>query len=236
MTVADFSQKNDAVEIAAPGVNVQSTVPFASEASVAVGANVYEALGMDGSPEGVASGPLVDGGLCTAPGAWTGVVVLCERGEIAFAEKVAAAEAGGGVAAVIYNNEPGLFAGTLGDSPTSTIPSVSVSQEDGQLMLASSLGEIATVAVETVENTYAYYSGTSMSAPHVSGAAAVLLSSDRSLRGVDVREAMTATALDLGAPGKDVEYGYGLVQMYDAWQYLGGMPNDVRPPLKMPGR
>ena len=35
-------------------------------------------------------------------------------------------------------------------------------------------------------------------------------------------EALQATAVDLGDPGRDVYYGYGLVQAYDAWLHLGG--------------
>jgi len=33
---------------------------------------------------------------------------------------------------------------------------------------------------------------------------------------------MTSTAEDLGAAGRDVYYGYGLVRAYEAWQALGG--------------
>ena len=37
---------------------------------------------------------------------------------------------------------------------------------------------------------------------------------------VQVREAMAQTALDLGDPGRDIHYGYGLVQARDALEYL----------------
>ena len=33
---------------------------------------------------------------------------------------------------------------------------------------------------------------------------------------------MNSTAEDLGAAGRDVAYGYGLVRAFEAWQYLGG--------------
>jgi hypothetical protein len=33
---------------------------------------------------------------------------------------------------------------------------------------------------------------------------------------------MSATALDLGEPGRDIYYGFGLVQAKDALKYLGG--------------
>jgi subtilisin family serine protease len=55
------------------------------------------------------------------------------------------------------------------------------------------------------------YSGTSMSTPHVSALAALLMS-----RGLTnpkaVEAAIKASAQDLGASGKDPEYGYGLIQ------------------------
>ena len=44
--------------------------------------------------------------------------------------------------------------------------------------------------------------------------------SNRHLTNVQIREAMDATALDLGDAGRDVHYGYGLVQAYDALKYL----------------
>jgi hypothetical protein len=52
----------------------------------------------------------------TAPhGAWAGKVVLCERGVISFYDKVINVQNSGGAAAVIYNNVPGGFLGTLGE-------------------------------------------------------------------------------------------------------------------------
>lgn len=220
-TVADFSQQNDAVELAAPGVGVLSTVPFALMGELEVAGEPYEANPIEFAALGSASGALADGGLCTAAGSWSGLVVLCERGDISFADKVAAAEAGGAVAVAIYNNEPGGFLGTLGEGGSSTIPAVSLSQEDGSLLAASAIGLSATVTAEEVENTYAYYNGTSMATPHVAGAAAVLLSSSPTMSAEAVRQALQATATDLGAPGIDDAYGYGLIDLFAAWQYLG---------------
>ena len=38
----------------------------------------------------------------------------------------------------------------------------------------------------------------------------------------EIRSALTATAEDLGTVGRDTSYGYGLVQAYDAIEYLVG--------------
>ncbi|MGD9404647.1 MAG: S8 family serine peptidase, partial [Anaerolineae bacterium] len=67
---------------------------------------------------------------------------------------------------------------------------------------------------------YEAWGGTSMATPHVSGVAALLWSANPELTNVQIREAMDMTALDLGDPGRDVHYGYGLVQAYDALDYL----------------
>lgn len=222
-TVAAFSQFNDQVELAAPGVNVLSTLPYIGEGYVQVDDMLYEAIPF-GELTGVASGSLVDGGLCKSTGNWEGRVVLCERGDITFSKKIMNVEKGGGVAAVIYNNLPGIFAGVLSGGKIPTIVAVSISQEDGQYLVANTLNTQAKVGsvVHFPASGYAYWGGTSMATPHVSGVAALIWSWKPSLTNVQIREALQATAMDLGDPGRDIYYGYGLVQSYDAWTYLGG--------------
>ena len=53
------------------------------------------------------------------------------------------------------------------------------------------------------------WSGTSMATPHVTGAAAVLLSVDPSLSVDELEELMKISALDLGDAGPDNDFGYG---------------------------
>lgn len=224
--VADFSTFNAQVELAAPGVGVLSTVPFIQDSWFAVGGTDYAALPMDFAPYGEVTGELADGGLCKAtdvPGDWTGKVVLCQRGDVSFAEKVTTVMAGGGAAAVVYNNvDDGAVSGTLGEEGD-WIVAVGISMADGEAALAF-VGQPATVksAAPITGSGYEAWSGTSMATPHVSGVAALLWSANPAWTNVQIREAMAATALDLGDAGWDMHYGYGLVQAYDALDYLGG--------------
>lgn len=58
---------------------------------------------------------------------------------------------------------------------------------------------------------YAWASGTSMAAPHVSAAAALVLAAHPSYTPAQVRERIETTARDLGPSGRDDQYGTGLV-------------------------
>jgi len=236
LNVASFSQQNDLVEIAAPGVSVLSTVPWLASDTLTVDGVTYIANHIEFAPTNLTvTGALADGGRCLAGGDWSGKVVLCERGDISFAEKVAFVESSGGVAAVIYNNVTGNFLGTLGDEASASgIVAISLSQEDGQYLVANKLGVEGTIVstFESPASGYEAWDGTSMATPHVSGVAALLRSAYPEKSAAEIRAAMTATALDLGEAGKDNLFGYGLVQAYNAWAYLAQPPAaDTTPPV-----
>lgn len=61
------------------------------------------------------------------------------------------------------------------------------------------------------EQLYDYLSGTSMSSPHVAGAAALTWAAHADWTHAEVRDRLVATAEDLGASGRDSYFGYGLV-------------------------
>lgn len=84
-----------------------------------------------------ASGLLVVAGIGRPediPASARGAILLIERGELTFQEKVANAQAAGAAGVVIFNNIPGTFFGTL--SSASSIPAVSVSMSEGEALTA----------------------------------------------------------------------------------------------------
>ncbi|MDK2941106.1 MAG: thermitase [Acetobacterium sp.] len=69
------------------------------------------------------------------------------------------------------------------------------------------------VYTTSIDGDYINDSGTSFASPIVAGACGVLLAANGSLNADQVEAALTSTALDLGAPGKDDYFGYGLIQL-----------------------
>ena len=135
--LAGFSSTGPTVELIAPGADILSTIPWTDENSLTVDDVSYQVNWIEyaaRTDELGVTAPLVDGGLALTTNSleWSGKVVLVERGEISFYEKVMNVQNSGGVAAVIYNNDPGNFYGTLGEGNLSTIPAISLRQADGQ--------------------------------------------------------------------------------------------------------
>ncbi|MCK7595160.1 S8 family serine peptidase [Pseudomarimonas salicorniae] len=77
-------------------------------------------------------------------------------------------------------------------------------------------------------NGYAMLSGTSMASPHVAGVAAAIWSRSPQRTAAEVRSALTSTAEDLGTPGRDPEFGFGLVRGLSALTAL--QPSDTMAP------
>ena len=219
-TRASFSQVNNDVEIAGPGVATLSTIPpnIESLGQLSVAGTSYESAAMSGSPRGTATAPLIDFGLGNVNIDATGKVCLIQRGLITFAAKVSRCQDNGGVAAVVYNNRPGILFGTLGGAVTN-IPSVGTSDIVG-LALKGKIGASATVAVVPDPALYAKFSGTSMATPHVSGVASLIWSYFPGCNAKQIRQVLTASAMELGRPGRDPEYGAGLVQAKAAYDRL----------------
>lgn len=111
------------------GVVLTRATPLLSD-----GQNRYEAGSFILGPTGAAEGIAVSCGLGRPgefPATVNGQIALIQRGEITFRNKVLNAGNAGAVAAIIYNNQPGLLnGGTLGTADN-YIPVIGVSDTDG---------------------------------------------------------------------------------------------------------
>ncbi|MEL5228220.1 autotransporter outer membrane beta-barrel domain-containing protein [Serratia nevei] len=72
---------------------------------------------------------------------------------------------------------------------------------------------IAGTGVDDLTTGYANKSGTSMAAPHVAGSVAVLMERFPYLNGAQVTDVLKTTATDMGAPGIDALYGWGMINL-----------------------
>ncbi len=107
------------------------------------------------------------------------------------------------VVAVDRNNQIASFSNRAGDAQNFTLAAPGVD------------------LVSTYSGGYASWSGTSMAAPVVAGAAALVSSRWSYLSARDVANILFTTARDLGAPGTDAIYGRGLVDVERAMQPIG---------------
>lgn len=220
--LADFSSFGRNQELVGPGVDVPSTTFGGAGREAALMQESPMEAGLQANPFEFSNTTDADGitaslafaGLGTASNVadldLTGKIALIQRGSITFREKVANVESRGAIGAVIFNNLAGNFFGTLGEP--SDLPAVSLSMAEG-LGLKAQLDAGATVVVTLIvaASDYDTASGTSFSAPHVSGVAALVLAAMAGVTNVQARAAMDSTATDLGAAGYDRFYGFGLV-------------------------
>ncbi|HWI50652.1 MAG TPA: S8 family serine peptidase [Symbiobacteriaceae bacterium] len=219
---ADFSQYNSDVELAGPGVAVYSSLPpfVGHKDFLFEGTTSYTSSALEYSPHGKVTGQLVECGTAETTTSCVnkpagGFIAVVSRGVISFADKANNVKAQGATAMILTNNDtanPDDFGSfTLGAAGTWPV-SVSVSYNTGVAIRSGGLG---TGSVEIQDFNYGYYNGTSMATPHASAVAALAWSVKPTLTNATIRSVLQTSAQDLGAAGRDVNFGYGLV-MADA--------------------
>jgi subtilisin family serine protease len=217
--LASFSNVGPELDLVAPGVAVLSSVPrgSGSEAFVQAGRVLGASAMTFAGQTGGLKGPVVDCGTGNTPEEFPakvrGAIALMRRGDAFFSVKVENAMNAGARAAVIYNNVQEAIQGTLQTETASDgrpwIPAVLVSTADGE----SLRGRRGAVTVVNAPTDWAAGNGTSFAAPHVAGAAALVLSVRPSLDGAGLLALLEDTAADLGDPGLDPRFGWGLVDV-----------------------
>ena len=225
---ASFSDYGPTIDLAAPGVSVYSTIApidpsnsTGATADAVWNATSHSANPVVGTAIGTAGGTICNCGLATGedvnntcPDSVAGNIAHIRRGIITFALKVAHARSKGAIGVIISNNVDGNFEGTLNDGSPLIVASITKADGDELQLLAES-GITGTVSVDAP--LYGYKSGTSMSCPHVSGVAALVFAVDSySTTPSEVRDILLSSAEDLGDPGRDDIFGYGLVDAYAA--------------------
>jgi len=257
---AEFSQYTSQVEISAPGEAILSTVAgdgrlgFITVGSTTYGndnavpqthyvesGGNYTVSNVDGSANGVLASCTISGSSYSCSNV-NGNICLAERNDNQKGSNYpeinpakACADAGAS-AVIVYSDStrPGLQNPFLVDANTDvTVPTVSVSRTLGQ-QLMTQLGSNASLTVNGSQD-YAYYNGTSMATPHVTGVAALVWSNNINCTADDVRSALKNTAVDLATAGRDDKTGFGLVQAKAASDALaascgGGTTEPPTPP------
>jgi aminopeptidase YwaD len=123
VSIQEFSVNTESSRVSSLSVKSPqktiSTVPFEGTAAGSVRANLIAAgIGRQGDfPTGA-----------------RGKIALIERGELMFSEKVANAQAAGARGVIVFNNDTGIFYGSLQNRPN--IPAVSISQAEGKALLS----------------------------------------------------------------------------------------------------
>ena len=236
-SIASFSQRGPQLSLVAPGVAVVSTLPVGSAdlPDVTVDGVEIPTVSLTGSPRGTVEGDFFFAGLGKTSdftSSARGKIAVINRGELFFRDKARNAKEAGATGVIIINNLPGFteFNGTLRPvDPATGAPmfpedefyefpvTVGVTLEDGQKLLKTPAASIR-VAVDAYD--YGSLQGTSMATPHVAGVAALVWSLAPEASAEMVRNALEQGAKDIGGPGFDTVFGFGVVDAYQAVRIL----------------
>lgn len=122
------------LKISTPVPNVSGLYDYGTAGFGPVVAGSVANLGTLVNGNGAGAGCTATGGV---PATVAGKVAVINRGTCAFTEKVKNAQNSGAIAVIIANNAAGAAPGLGGADPTITIPTISVSQSDGNVLKAA---------------------------------------------------------------------------------------------------
>jgi subtilisin family serine protease len=118
-------------------------------------------------------------------------------------------------------NYPAAYPSVLAVSATTDTDTVTRFSTIGNFVdiSAPGVGLWSTFWSRDAGDSYATANGTSAACPHVAGAAALALTLRPDLSADQLADILMAAADDLGAPGKDIEYGYGRLNLLRVVQF-----------------
>lgn len=98
------------------------------------------------------------------------------------------------------------------------------------------LSSLASDASGPIVNGYGFLQGTSMAAPHVAGVAALMRSVNPMVTPSDFDTLLAGGSMtrDLGVPGRDNFFGYGLIDAYQAVVAAANLDPNAPPPVAQP--
>jgi len=239
--IADFSNYGPTLNVVAPGVSVLSTLPtgYLQRASTTLAdGTLMAAQVVTGAAFNDVTAEWVYcsyGGVGDFPAEVLGKIAVVVRGmDLTFSEKVRNAKDAGAIGVAIVNNndaksDVGWTLIRSGCDPQgcrldpddlaySWPVVVAMSNADGAKLIAAAQKQPITISA--YRDDYGFLSGTSMAAPHVTGVAALAWSLAPTATAKQVAAALRASAIDLGPPGIDDTYGFGLVNARAAAQWL----------------
>jgi subtilisin family serine protease len=234
---ATFSNHGPEVDFVAPGVNVLSTVPVGSRLVPFMydGHEPQVIRFVNGTATGTVNGEYVFcgfGGKSDFPASVKGKIALVGRGGgITFSEKTINAMLNGASAVAIFNNDNSINPWSLqSDDPVQWPLVVRMPKEVGEALAAKGSGPLL-ISYDNYD--YEENTGTSMSAPHVAGAAALLWTLAPNATAENIVTALRITAIDLGDPGPDNRFVVGMINIYAAARQLAA---SAFPPAPSTGR
>ncbi len=103
---------------------------------------------------------------------------------------------------------------------------------EGSLLIKPEVSAPGSSVRSSLPGGYGNLSGTSMAAPHVSGAVLLLKEAFPYLTGEEILLALYYSCTDLGEPGEDNDYGMGIINVPAAFEYLVGQGHEPVPSVE----